>query len=137
MPNALFDKGRKRYLECTTSVAWLTATIQFVLIDTSAYTVNLSTHEYYSDVSGSAVIAGPVSLANKATDGGAADGDDVRFNSVSGASIEAILGFASTGTASTSPLILWIDTANGLPITPNSGDIIVSWDNGPNRIFKL
>jgi len=59
------------------------------------------------------------------------------FTSVTGASIEAIVLYKDTGTDSTSPLIAFIDTATGLPITPNGGDIIVTWDNGPNKIFKL
>ena len=49
--------------------------------------------------------------------------------------IKAVL--VDTGTDSTSPLIAFIDTATGLPITPNGGDIIVTWDNGPNKLFKL
>lgn len=28
-------------------------------------------------------------------------------------------------------------TASGLPVTPNGGNIVVAWDNGANRIFKL
>lgn len=28
-------------------------------------------------------------------------------------------------------------TSSGLPVTPNGGNIVVSWDNGVNRIFKL
>jgi len=28
-------------------------------------------------------------------------------------------------------------TGSGLPVTPNGGNIIVSWDNGVNKIFKL
>ena len=59
------------------------------------------------------------------------------FTSVSGASIEAIVIYSDTGTESTSPLIAYIDTATGLPITPNGGDIIVTWDNGTNKIFKV
>jgi hypothetical protein len=35
-----------------------------------------------------------------------------------------------------SPLLLYIDQATGLPITPNSGDIILAWDNGTNKIFR-
>lgn len=30
-----------------------------------------------------------------------------------------------------------VATGSGLPVTPNGGNIIVSWDNGANRIFKL
>ena len=28
-------------------------------------------------------------------------------------------------------------TGSGLPVTPNGGNIIVAWDNGVNKIFKL
>jgi hypothetical protein len=28
-------------------------------------------------------------------------------------------------------------TGSGLPVTPNGGNIVVTWDNGVNRIFKL
>lgn len=28
-------------------------------------------------------------------------------------------------------------SGSGLPVTPNGGNIVVSWDNGSNRIFKL
>lgn len=135
MSNALYDKGRQRFLEG--SFNWLTDTIKCVLVDAAAYTVNLSVHEFLSDVAGSARIAGPVALASKTSTGGAADASDVTFTAVSGPSIEAIILYKDTGTESTSPLIAYIDTATGLPITPNGGDIIITWDNGANKIFKL
>jgi hypothetical protein len=28
-------------------------------------------------------------------------------------------------------------TASGLPVTPNGGNIVITWDNGANKIFKL
>lgn len=140
MANTLYDLARKRFLEG--NINWLTDTIKVVLVDTGNYTPNFTTHEYFSDISGSALvgtvsIAGGVTLASKATTGGAADAADITFSAVSGASIEAIVIYKDTGTPSTSPLIAYIDTATGLPITPNGGDIIVTWDNGPNKIFKL
>jgi len=99
--------------------------------------VNLSVHEFLSDVGSSARITTPVTLTSKTSTGGAADAADVTFTSVSGPSIEAIILYRDTGTEATSPLIAYIDTATGLPITPNGGDIIVTWDNGTNKIFKL
>jgi len=36
-----------------------------------------------------------------------------------------------------SPLIAYIDTATGLAVTPNGGDITIAWDSGANKIFKL
>ena len=135
MANTLYDSARKGYLEGQFN--WLSDTVKVLLVSTSAYTVNAGTHKFLSDISGSARIAGPVTLTAKATTGGAADAADVTFSAVSGASIEAIVIYVDTGTESTSPLIAYIDTATGLPITPNGGDIIVTWDNGTNKIFKI
>lgn len=135
MANTLYDFARQRFLEA--QINWMTNTIKVILVDTDAYTPQTSIHQYLSDIPTSARIAGPVTLTAKATTGGAADAADCTFPSVSGASIEAIVIYADTGTESTSPLIAYIDTATGLPITPNGGDIIVTWDNGTNRIFKV
>ena len=135
MANALFDKARQRFLEGQFN--WNTDTIKAVLVDTGTYTVNLSAHEFLSDISGGARIATSGAFTGKTTTGGAADANDVTFTSVTGASIDAIVLYKDTGTAATSPLIAFIDTATGLPITPNGGDIIVTWDNGANKIFKL
>ena len=135
MANALFDKARQRFLEGQFN--WNTDTIKAVLVDTGTYTVNLSAHEFLSDIGTGARISPSGAFTGKATTGGAADANDVTFTSVTGASIEAIVLYKDTGTDSTSPLIAFIDTATGLPITPNGGDIIVTWDNGPNKIFKL
>ena len=135
MANALFDKARQRFLGGQFN--WNTDTIKAVLVDTGTYTVNLSAHEFLSDIGTGARISTSGAFTGKATTGGAADANDVTFTSVTGASIEAIVLYKDTGTDATSPLIAFIDTATGLPITPNGGDIIVTWDNGPNKIFKL
>lgn len=135
MANALYDKARERFL--TAQLNWSTDTIRAVLVDTGIYTPNLTAHEYLSDISSSARISTSSAFTGKTVAGGAADANDVTFTSVSGNSIEAIVIYRDTGTEGTSPLIAYIDTATGLPITPNGGDIIVTWDNGPNRIFKL
>ena len=135
MANTLYDFARQRFLEA--QINWMTDTMNVILVDTGAYTPQTAVHQYLSDISGSARIAGPVTLTSKTTTGGAADAADVTFTSVTGPSIEAIVIYSDTGTESTSPLIAYIDTATGLPITPNGGDIIVTWDNGVNKIFKV
>ena len=135
MANTLYDYCRQRFLEA--QINWMTDTVKVILVSTSAYTPQTAVHQYLSDISGSARIAGPVTLTSKTTTGGAADAADVTFTSVTGPSIEAIVIYIDTGTESTSPLVAFIDTATGLPITPNGGDIIVTWDNGVNKIFKV
>lgn len=135
MANTLYDFARQRFLEA--QINWMTDTVKVILVDTGAYTPQTGIHQYLSDIPTSARIAGPVTLTSKATTGGAADAADCTFVSVTGNSIEAIIIYADTGVEATSPLIAYIDTATGLPITPNGGDIIVTWDNGTNKIFKV
>lgn len=135
MANTLYDYCRQRFLEA--QINWMTDTVKVILVSTSAYTPQTAIHQYLADIPVSARIAGPVTLTAKATTGGAADAADCTFTSVSGATINAIVIYKDTGTEATSPLIAYIDTATGLPITPNGGDIIVTWDNGVNKIFRV
>jgi hypothetical protein len=135
MANTLYDFARQRFLE--SQINWMTDTIKVLLVDTGAYTPQTAVHQYLADIPVSSRIAGPITLTSKSTTGGAADAADCTFTSVTGASIESIVIYKDTGTEATSPLIAYIDTATGLPITPNGGDIIVTWDNGTNKIFKV
>lgn len=138
MANTLFSRGRQALLRA--EINWDPGsgqTFKVCLVDTGSYTPNFSAHQYLSDVTAGAIKA-TQTLASLAVVDGAADADDVTFPSVSAAvgSLEAILIYKDTGVAGTSILLAWIDTATGLPITANGGDIIVVWDAGPNRIFR-
>ena len=135
MANTLYDYCRQRFLEA--QINWMTDTVKVILVSTSAYTPQTAVHQYLADIPVSARIAGPVTLTAKATTGGAADAADCTFTSVSGATINAIVIYKDTGTEATSPLIAYIDTATGLPITPNGGDIIVTWDEINSVINNL
>ena len=134
MANALYDKGREGFLDG--SIDWDTDTIKVALIDTGVYTVNLSTHDMWDDAS-AGVIGTPQTLGTKTVTAGVADAADATFTAVTGATVEALIIYKDTGTPSTSRLIAYIDTATGLPVTPNGGDITVAWDSGANKIFKL
>jgi hypothetical protein len=136
MSNALYDKGRQKFLEG--GVAWLTDNIKAVLVDTALYTLNIATHEFLTDIPAGARVATSANLASKTSTNGVADAADVMLIAVTGATVEAVVLYKDTGVAGTSALIAWIDTAtSGLPATPNGGDITITWDSGTNRIFKL
>lgn len=135
MANALYDKGREGFLDG--SINWASDTIKAVLVDTGLYTVNLATNANLSDIPSGARISTSPALTSKTVTAGVADAGDVTFSSVSGATVEAVVLYKDTGTASTSRLITYIDTGTGLPITPNGGDIVTAWSNGANKIFKL
>lgn len=133
MANTLYDLGRKAFLDA--DIDYLVDTIKVALVDTGTYTFSQA-HQFYSSVS-AGVVGTPQTLATKTSTAGVADADDVTFTSVSGNSVEALVIYKDTGVAGTSPLIAYIDTATGLPVTPNGGDITIQWDSGANKIFKL
>lgn len=147
MTNALYDFGRNAFARG--EIAWRAtggSTIRCMLVDAAAYTPNLATHDYFDDVPASARVGNngssdrtqmpQITLIDPVA--GVCDGEDVTFTSVpAGNVLEYLIIFRDSGADNTSELIAFIDTATGLPITPNGADINVSWDNGANRIFKL
>lgn len=135
MANGLYDTGRAAFLGA--DVDWLVDNIKVVLVDAADYTVNLATHAFLSDITAVGRVATSGNLASKTATAGVADAADITFTAVTGDPSEALVIYKDTGTAGTSQLIAYIDTATGLPVTPNGGDITVTWDNGANKIFKL
>lgn len=142
MANSLFDPGREGFLDNT--IGWITPTIKFALVRGYTYS---AAHKFVSDVTtaGATLVATSAAASSKTQTSGVADAADVTFSAVAaGSAITGILIFQSsavTGGAdvasSAQRVIGYIDTATGLPVTPNGGDITVTWDNGTNRIFKL
>lgn len=135
MANALYGKGREKFLNG--GINWLNDNIKCALVDKDDYTVSIDTHEFLSDIPSAAIIATSGNFEGKTATLGVADANDITFTAVSGDPYEAIVIYKDTGLDTTSPLIAYIDTATGLPLTPNGGDNIITWDSGPNKIFKL
>lgn len=137
MANALYTPFKNSYLtQGANQVDFDTDDIRAILVDTAAYTVDLTNHDFLDDIPGGARIA-TVALTGESVAGATFDANDAVFASVSGATCEAVVLYKHTGTESTSRLIAYIDTATGLPVTPNGADITVQWDNGANKIFTL
>ncbi len=132
MANALYPKAKEKFLDALIDMP--TDTIKIALIDTGVYTYS-GTDEFFSAAS-SAVIGTAVTLASKTITNGVFDADNVTFTSVTGASVEALIIYKDTGSAATSPLILYIDVAaSGLPVTPNGNNIDVQFN--ASGIFAL
>ena len=133
MANALYPKAKEAFLNG--SINMIANTITIALIDTGVYTYSTS-HQYRSDISNSAVIS-TTTLTNKTITNGVFDADDALFSSVTGANCEALIIFSDSGVQGTSRLIAYIDSATGLPILPNGGDITVAFSSGSSKIFAL
>lgn len=131
--SGLYDKGRQAFLDG--DIDWTNDTIKLALVD-NTYAENLATHQYVTDLGAHIVARSPV-LAGKTSTGGVADASDLVIGGVSGPTIEAYVVYQDTGTDATSRLIAYVDTATGLPMTPIGGSVGVTFDNGPNKIFKL
>jgi hypothetical protein len=137
MVNGVYDTGRAAFLNA--GINWTSDNIKAVLINTASYTVNLSTHAFLSDIAAGARAATSANLTTKTSTAGVADAADITFSAVpTGPACGAYVLYKDTTVATTSQLICYVDTvASGLPVTPNGGDITVTFDNGTNKIFKL
>lgn len=136
MANFLYDKGRQGFLDG--SIDWDTDDVRATLV--RGYTPNQSTHDMLDDVTGAGgtLVSTTSALGTKTVTDGVADAADPTLSAVTaGAACNHIVIYKHTGTASTSRLIACIDTATGLPVTPNGGDIVIQFDSGANKIFKL
>lgn len=96
--------------------------IKLSLMDAGTVALTLATHDFWDDVS-SASLADSANLSGKSITAGVFDATDVTWSSVTGATGEYVALWQDSGTPSTSPLIMGDDTATGLPVTPNGGDI--------------
>ena len=109
-------------------------TIKCILLD-SDYTHNYATDNFYDDVPAGGRVGTAQTLASKTTTDGVFDAADVTFTAVSNATnVIAVIIYKDTGSEATSNVIARLEFT---AITPNGGDIVVSWDNGANKIFAL
>ena len=109
-------------------------TIKMFLLDQGAGgTPAAATTDFYNDHS-AGLVGTAYTLVNKTVGTVAAGVFDntvdpaPAFTAVSGASVEALMFFKDTGTPTTSDVICWFDTATGLPLTPNGGDVNVTFN---------
>lgn len=135
MANALYDAGREGFL--AGDIDWDANNIKLVCVDEADDTIDLAVDDNLDDRAAASRVTTSGNFASKTTTAGVADAADVTLTAVSGDPFESIDIYKDTGTESTSRLICNIDTATGLPCTPNGGDITIAWDSGSNRIFKL
>jgi len=116
-------------------------TIKMYLHDSGAGgTPTAATNDFYNDLSAGLVGTAYTLAAKTIGTAGVGVFDNTTdpapaFSSVSGATVEALVFFKDTGTPATSDLICFFDTATGLPLTPNGGDVNVTFN--ASGIFKV
>jgi len=97
------------------------------LVDTGTYTYSAS-HQFFSSLSG--IQGTDQRISTPTVVNGTFDGDDLTYTAVTGVSIEALVVYRhNSGASSTWRLVLYEDTGvTGLPVTPNGGNIVVTWN---------
>jgi hypothetical protein len=139
LANALYPLWKLQLYSFVANNNLSTGNVKVALIDTGNYTYSAA-HQFFSSVSGSAIIGTPQVIANKTftivSGAPVFNGDDVSFTTVTGNSVEALIIYIDTTVAATSPLVAYIDSSvTGLPVTPNGGNIGITWDS--TGIFAL
>lgn len=137
MASALYPKAKESFLSQSPSIDMDTDTIKVALVNTSTDYTYSSAHQYLSSVT---TYSGTTdqTLGTKTVTSGVFDAADSTFTSVaiSGSkTVQALVVYKDTGSAATSPLIAYIDGFTA--VTPNGGNITVTWDNGASKIFAL
>lgn len=136
MANVLYDGYKMESLGDAAgpghgTVDWEADTIKAVLIDHTDVTPLPQTHMDLDDIDAATPVA-TATLGTKtvALSGGTAtvDAADTVFTAVTGDAADSINIYKDSGSAATSLLIVYFDTASGLPVTPNGGDITISWN---------
>ena len=131
MANAIYPLFKQELLKGNTNNVLNSAEgatgVYCALVDTGTYTYSAA-HQFYSDLSG--VVGTDQEILTKTQTNGTFDGDDVTYTAVTGATVEALVLYRKNAGANTTwPLIAYIDTGvTGLPVTPNGGDIVITWN---------
>lgn len=121
MANAVYEKGFDNLLRGNIDV--INNTVGAVLVDLNDYTPNIAADELLSAVPAAARVE-TVAITGVSTDGqGTMDANDPTFANATGDTAEAVVIYAGDGTSNR--LLLFYDSCPGLPVTPNTGDILV------------
>lgn len=128
MSNQLYPLWKQTMLSDKLSAA----NVKVMLVNTVTGTVYTysAAHQYHSDVTAGAIVATSGNLASKTFTNGVFDAADLApaFSSLSGVESEALILFEDTGVSGTSELILYIDTATGLALTPDGNNVNITWN---------
>ena len=133
MANFLFTAFRNGQLSQTTPVDLDTDTIKAMFVDHTDDTPTAADDFIDDIVSAGRVpaIASCPALGSRTIGtvaAGVFDAADTTFTALTGDQAESLILFKDTGSEATSKLVARWDTATGLPLTPNGGDVVVQWN---------
>jgi len=135
MATGMYDTALQMFLDG--ELSWTTGTFKAMVVDHAEYTPNLASDSTVEDIPVDARVGISSEVMAKTSAAGVADGGDVTFTALTGPVCEGVVVFLDSGLDSSSVLVCHIDEGDDFPIVPDGEDYILSWSNGPNKIFRL
>ena len=137
MANAMYGHGRENMLKG--DIHFDTDDIRVKSLDEGDHTVDLNADEDVADLAANSDEFASGALQTTTVALGTADADDLSpaFATATGDQFESIIVYVHSGAESGDFLIVNIDTATGLPLTPDGNNIDITWSSGSDKIFTL
>ena len=135
MANSWYDSGLEGF--ASGSLDWDANNFRLVGIDEADDVPDLVNDDNLDDILAGARVGTSANFASKTATDGYLDAADVTVTSVTGDPFESFTIYLQTGTESTSTLLLNFDTATGLPMTPDGGNILYTWQSTSPFIARL
>ena len=114
MASALYPLAKESFISQSPALDLDTDTIKVALVNVATDYTYSASHQYKSSVTSYS---------------GTTD------QTLGSKTVAALVIYKDTGNAATSPLIAYIDGFTA--VTPNGGNIAITWDNGASKIFAL
>ena len=134
MASALWNPYKQDLLDRATGIDYDTNNIDCALLQ-AGYTF-VAAHDFRDDFGANEVAAAAdANFSGKTVTDGVADANDLTYTSVTGSAVTQLGIYRDVGSAATDNLIAFVDGFSS--VTPNGGDITVTFDSGANRIFAF
>jgi hypothetical protein len=136
MANALYAKAKEAFLGADLDL--LNVTLKTALVK-NTYSVDLVNHEFLSDVGTANIAATSFALEQINIDDGVFDAENETIENYGTSGFAYLIIYQDSGLSSTSRLIAYIDTADGLPVnsTNETISITIQWSDLATKIFSL
>lgn len=137
MASALYPLAKQSFISQSPSIDLDTDTIKVALVNIATDYTYSAAHQFLSSVT---TYAGTTAqtLTSVTVTNGVFNAAGATFTAVAvsaGKTVGALVIYKDTGTAATSPLVAYIDGFTA--VTPNGGNITITWDTGVSKIFAL
>jgi len=126
MASFFYGKGAQHW--ANGDINYASNTVKNALVATG-YSPNANTDEFYSvAVSGGNIVSAGVALASKTNVLGLLSAANTTWSSVTGSQVTQLVIYVDGTPGSTDYILLNLNTGTNLPVTPNGGNIVATYD---------